>query len=285
MNATTISVLLVDDHDLFRTGLRRLLEEEAEFTVARATPAAATRPSQRARELQARRRRDGHQHAGHVRRRGDAAAPARPRPETAVLMLTVSDSEERVLDAILAGACGYMLKDASLFEIVGGIRAAAAGQSLIAPRVAGSLLERLREHGADPVAPRGPARAVRPRAPGPRAHGRRLRERRDRPAPAPQRQHDQAPRVEHPRQARRRQPHPGGRVRRAQRPRRGPRAPPRPAPAASGRVDARRAEAVELRAQPHEAAAQQHEPDLEVAVAARERPQLARGARPLGWRR
>jgi two-component system nitrate/nitrite response regulator NarL len=151
VNATTISVLLVDDHDLFRTGLRRLLEEEAEFTVlgdARRGEEAV----QRARELKP------DVAVMDINMPGMSGVEATPllleaSPETAVLMLTVSDSEERVLDAILAGASGYMLKDASLFEIVGGIRAAAAGQSLIAPRVAGSLLDRLREHGADPVAP------------------------------------------------------------------------------------------------------------------------------------
>ena len=151
MNGTTISVLLVDDHDLFRTGLRRLLEEEAEFTVlgdARRGEEAV----QRARELKP------DVAVMDINMPGISGVEATPllleaSPETAVLMLTVSDSEERVLDAILAGASGYMLKDASLFEIVGGIRAAAAGQSLIAPRVAGSLLDRLREHGADPIPP------------------------------------------------------------------------------------------------------------------------------------
>jgi DNA-binding NarL/FixJ family response regulator len=65
-------------------------------------------------------------------------------PHSAVLMLTATDDEENVLNAVLAGASGYLLKDAKLSEIVRGVRAAATGQSLIAPRVAGSLLARLR---------------------------------------------------------------------------------------------------------------------------------------------
>jgi two-component system response regulator DevR len=68
-------------------------------------------------------------------------------PLTAVLMLTVSADEDAVLDAVLAGASGYLLKDATLPEIVRGIRTAAAGQSLVAPEVAGSLLARLVRHG------------------------------------------------------------------------------------------------------------------------------------------
>jgi DNA-binding NarL/FixJ family response regulator len=74
-------------------------------------------------------------------------------PLTAVLMLTVSADEDAVLDAVLAGASGYLLKDATLPEIVRGIRAAAAGQSLIAPAVAGSLLARLRRHGPPDAPP------------------------------------------------------------------------------------------------------------------------------------
>jgi DNA-binding NarL/FixJ family response regulator len=77
-------------------------------------------------------------------------------PDTAVLMLTVADDDDEVLDAVLAGASGYLLKEATLPEIIAAIRAAAAGQSMIAPRVAGSLLTRLRGHG--PREAREPAR-------------------------------------------------------------------------------------------------------------------------------
>ncbi|MGI8730635.1 MAG: response regulator, partial [Solirubrobacteraceae bacterium] len=68
-------------------------------------------------------------------------------PASAVLMLTISDSEDDVLDAVLAGASGYLLKEATLEEIVSAIRATGAGQSSIAPRVASGLLARLRRHG------------------------------------------------------------------------------------------------------------------------------------------
>lgn len=140
-----VRVIVVDDHDLFRIGLRRLLEDQ-----------------------------DGLEVVGDARRGDEAvqrAAELRPdvvvmdvnmpgmsgvqatralrelSPLTAVLMLTVSVDEDAVLDAVLAGASGYLLKDATLPEIVRGIRAAAEGQSLIAPAVAGSLLARLRRHG------------------------------------------------------------------------------------------------------------------------------------------
>jgi DNA-binding NarL/FixJ family response regulator len=68
-------------------------------------------------------------------------------PASAVLMLTISDAEDDVLDAVLAGASGYLLKEATLPQIINAIRATSAGESIIAPRVAGSLLARLRRHG------------------------------------------------------------------------------------------------------------------------------------------
>jgi DNA-binding NarL/FixJ family response regulator len=49
-----------------------------------------------------------------------------------------------VADAVEAGANGYLLKDASGDEIAAGVRAAAAGEALISPRIAAHLLERLR---------------------------------------------------------------------------------------------------------------------------------------------
>ncbi len=135
-----LRVLLVDDHDLFRLGMRELLEEEG-FEVADANSAAAALrrlPGFAADvvlmdinmpEM------SGIEATREVRRRS---------PAPNVLMLTVAQDDERVLDAVVAGACGYLLKDADLDDIIAGIRCAAAGQSVVAPRVAGSLLSRVR---------------------------------------------------------------------------------------------------------------------------------------------
>ena len=65
-------------------------------------------------------------------------------PLTRVLVLTISDQDADVLEAILAGACGYLLKDASIHELLAGIRAAAAGESLVSPAIATKVLRRLR---------------------------------------------------------------------------------------------------------------------------------------------
>jgi len=73
-------------------------------------------------------------------------------PACRVLVLTVSAEEEDVIEAVLAGANGYVLKDGALEEVTAAIHAVAEGQSLIAPRVASALLGRVRgQPVADPV--------------------------------------------------------------------------------------------------------------------------------------
>jgi DNA-binding NarL/FixJ family response regulator len=71
-------------------------------------------------------------------------------PLTRVLVLTISDSDSDVMDAILAGACGYLLKDASITELISGIQAAAVGESLVSPAIASKVLQRVRASSASP---------------------------------------------------------------------------------------------------------------------------------------
>jgi two-component system NarL family response regulator len=56
------------------------------------------------------------------------------------------------MEAIFAGACGYLLKDASVEDVMRGIQAAAVGESLISPTIAGKVLERIRAATASPEA-------------------------------------------------------------------------------------------------------------------------------------
>jgi DNA-binding NarL/FixJ family response regulator len=137
-------VLIVDDHDLFRTGLRAVLEGEG-FAVEEAASGAAAlaacgwfEPDVVVLEL-------------HIAAIGRLCG-ARTRP--ALLVLTASEDDADVLAALRAGASSYLVKDAALEEIVAGIRAAAAGHSAIAPRVAGALLESVRS--MVPAVPRQP---------------------------------------------------------------------------------------------------------------------------------
>src|SRR3954471_22353180 len=72
-------------------------------------------------------------------RRLSTAAPA-----SRVLILTGSASSSDVVEAMLAGACGYLLKTSSQEQLAAGIRAAAAGETLISQRVAARLVENLK---------------------------------------------------------------------------------------------------------------------------------------------
>lgn len=144
--AGPLRVMVVDDHDLFRSGLRRLLDAEPGLQVV-SDECRGEEAVQRAAELRP------NVVVMDIRMPGMSGIDAtrallEASPDTAVLMLTISESEDDVLGSVLAGASGYLTKDATLPQIVSAIRATSAGESIIAPRVAGALLARLRRHGA-----------------------------------------------------------------------------------------------------------------------------------------
>jgi DNA-binding NarL/FixJ family response regulator len=137
----------VDDHDLFRTGLRTLLEAQGIDVVGEAetgTGALAlireVAPDVVVMDLNM-------PGIGGVEATRQIAMIA---PLTRVLVLTISDQDADVMDAILGGACGYLLKDAAVQELMAGIRAAAAGESLVSPVIASKLLQRLRATHSSP---------------------------------------------------------------------------------------------------------------------------------------
>jgi len=144
-----IRVLLVDDHDLFRSGLRNLLEQQGVDVVGEA--ASGTEALNVVREnapdvvvmdlnMPGMNGVDATRHI------------SRDAPLTRVVVLTISDQEQDVMDAILAGACGYLLKDASIHDLMQGIHSAAAGESLISPHIAGKVLQHVRATTAAPEA-------------------------------------------------------------------------------------------------------------------------------------
>jgi DNA-binding NarL/FixJ family response regulator len=140
-----LRVLLVDDHDLFRTGLMNLLVEQGVQVIAEAPNGhAALRlvrdlaPDVVVMDLNM----PGMTGVDATR---EITATA---PLTRVVVLTISADGEDVVDAVLAGACGYLLKDSSIQELISGIRAAAAGESLISPQIAAKVLQVLRSQSA-----------------------------------------------------------------------------------------------------------------------------------------
>jgi DNA-binding NarL/FixJ family response regulator len=145
--AETVRVLIADDHDLFRTGLRNLLEEQDVQIVGEAsTGIEAVRivreiaPDVVVMDLNM-------PGMGGVDATRHITGIA---PLTRVVMLTISDQEEDVMDAILAGACGYLLKDSSIQDVIAGIEAAARGESLISPTIASKVLQRVRATSTQP---------------------------------------------------------------------------------------------------------------------------------------
>ena len=133
-----IRVLIVDDHALFRRGLQMVLEGEADIDVVGEAS-------------------DGHE----AIERAEATTPdvvlmdvRMPKrsgieatrtikdtlPSTKILMLTISDEEADLYEAIKAGASGYLLKEISIEEVASAVRQVQAGQSLISPSMASKLL-------------------------------------------------------------------------------------------------------------------------------------------------
>ena len=140
-------VLLVDDHDLFRTGLRSLLEEQGVDVVGEAPDGS------KALELTMELTPDVVVMDLNMPGMNGVEATRQVTtmsPLTRVVVLTISDHDADVLDAILAGACGYLMKDASIQELMAGIRAASLGESLISSHIAGKVLQRVRATSAQP---------------------------------------------------------------------------------------------------------------------------------------
>jgi DNA-binding NarL/FixJ family response regulator len=137
----------VDDHDLFRTGLRNLLEEQGVQVVGECDNGTDA--------LRAVREVAPDVVVMDLNMPGISGVEATRQismiaPLTRVLVLTISDQDSDVMDAILAGACGYLLKDSSISELISGIQAAAVGESLVSPAIASKVLQRVRASSASP---------------------------------------------------------------------------------------------------------------------------------------
>jgi DNA-binding NarL/FixJ family response regulator len=139
----SISVLLVDDHEIVRRGLQQLLAVEsdievvgeAESAAAAVSAAAFHRPDVAVIDVRL--------------PDGDGVTVCREirstvQPPPACLMLTSYSDDEALFGAIMAGAAGYMLKQVSGNDLVSAIRTLAAGGSLLHSDVTATVLQRLR---------------------------------------------------------------------------------------------------------------------------------------------
>jgi len=142
-----IRVLLADDHDLFRAGLRVLLQDLGGFEVV-----AEAGDGREALRLVGEHRPDvvlmdlmmpglnGLEATARV---------AREFPGVRVLVLSMNAAEEFVLPAVRAGASGYVLKNARPAELEQAIRAVARGETYLTPAVSGHLIDDYRRRTAD----------------------------------------------------------------------------------------------------------------------------------------
>jgi DNA-binding NarL/FixJ family response regulator len=141
--SSDIRVLVVDDQELFRRGLTMLLGVESDIEVvgeaadgvSAAALAASTQPDVVLMDVRMPRQ-TGIEACAALK---DAAPKAR------IIMLTVSDDEADLYDAVKSGASGYLLKDSSIEEVAQAIRVVADGQSLISPSMAIKLLDEFKQ--------------------------------------------------------------------------------------------------------------------------------------------
>jgi DNA-binding NarL/FixJ family response regulator len=135
----SITVLIADDQDLVREGLRMLLQAEPGITVVGEAGTGSE-------AIAAARKLDPDVVLMDIRMPGmdgiEAAAHlARPGSRAKILMLTTHDLDEYVYRAMRAGASGFLLKDASRDQLATAVRTVAAGEALLAPSVTRRLIE------------------------------------------------------------------------------------------------------------------------------------------------
>ena len=138
-----IRIVIADDHPVVRAGIRALLDGEDDLSVVgeAETPEQAVElartldPELVLMDLQF-----GQTTGGADATRSIRALEAPPY----VLVLTNYDTDGDILSAVEAGASGYLLKDAPPSELIAAVRAAASGESALAPAIAGRLMERMR---------------------------------------------------------------------------------------------------------------------------------------------
>ena len=149
--AKPIAVFLLDDHEIVRRGVRDMLEAEGDIKVIGEAGTAASalaripalRPDVAVLDVRL--------------PDGDGVTVCREirsrMPEVACLMLTSFADDDALLDAVMAGAAGYVLKQIRGTDLVGAVRTIAAGRSMLDPEAASRVMRRMRDEAerSDPL--------------------------------------------------------------------------------------------------------------------------------------
>jgi two-component system nitrate/nitrite response regulator NarL len=139
---TPIRVLLIDDHTLFRSGVKALLSRTPDFEVV-GEAADGLEGVKRAKALQP----DVillDLHMPGTSGKDALKLLLEDAPEAKVLMLTVSEDAEDLLETLRAGATGYLLKNINTETLLDSIRRAAEGDSVVSPQMTGKLVQGLK---------------------------------------------------------------------------------------------------------------------------------------------
>ena len=137
MPDSSITIVIADDHAVVRSGLRMLLDAEADFSVVAEAGTVADARAAMADHAPAVLILDLHM-AGDT---SLAAMPAlcRAAPDTRIVVLTMQEDPAFAREAMAAGACGYVLKEAADTELVAAIRTTAGGGTYLQPEVGAKL--------------------------------------------------------------------------------------------------------------------------------------------------
>ena len=147
--ADALRILLVDDHLLFRKGIASMLSDRQQFAVVGEAGdgveairvAKETKPDLVLLDIHMPRR-DGLETIKILRQK---------LPETKVVMLTVSDDEEDLFEAIKAGAKGYLLKNLHPQQLYAVLEGVGQGEAAISGKMASKILQEFNQSGQEPV--------------------------------------------------------------------------------------------------------------------------------------
>jgi DNA-binding NarL/FixJ family response regulator len=146
-----LRILLADDHTIMRNGLRLLLERQSDFVVV-----GEAENGREAVELAARENPDiVIMDIGMPVLNGIEAAKriSEVQPKTAVVVLSMHSDESYILRALKSGARGYLLKDSAEADLIGAVRAVAAGKAFFSPAVskvlADDYIRQIRQKGVE----------------------------------------------------------------------------------------------------------------------------------------